>query len=62
MKDNETFAAGFMDIAATGLDTGGSQQSGVLQSGGKKTVRFNDQEALNANIEAIAKGEIEVVD
>jgi hypothetical protein len=58
MKANEVYGRAF--------DASGAGGSGATKSdGGKsgvKTVRRADQEALNANIEAIAKGEITVVD
>jgi hypothetical protein len=47
--------------AASPAGGGGTPPNDKRGGGGIKTVRWNDQEALNSNIEAIAKGEITVV-
>ena len=61
MKDNNTFAAGFTDVDASGFDTDSGKQ---LPAGhqGKKVIKADDQDALNANMEGIARGEVIVVD
>jgi hypothetical protein len=48
--------------AASGAGGSGANNDKKGGGGSNKTVRRGDQEALNSNIEAIAKGEITVVD
>jgi hypothetical protein len=48
--------------AASDRGGGGTPPNDRRGGGGTKTIRRSDQEALNSNIEAIAKGEITVVD
>lgn len=53
-------------IYGRAFDASGAGGSGATKTdggkGGIKTVRRSDQDAMNANIEAIAKGEITVID
>lgn len=62
MRENPTFAPAFEGTGQSG--SGASGQSGGAQprTGTVRTVKASDQAALNANLEAIAKGEVEVVD
>jgi hypothetical protein len=58
MKNNSIYGRAFEASGAGG--SGATKTEGVKT--GMKTVRRSDQDAMNANIEAIAKGEITVID
>ncbi|HEY6400417.1 MAG TPA: hypothetical protein VI479_03345, partial [Blastocatellia bacterium] len=57
MKGNQIYGRAFDASGAGGSGAGKSDSD----KSGVKTVRWNDQDALNSNIEAIAKGEVTVV-
>jgi hypothetical protein len=58
MKNNSIYGRAFEASGAGG--SGATKTEGGKT--GMRTVRRSDQEAMNANIEAIAKGEITVID
>lgn len=66
MKGNDAFAPAFEGSGTTGSgatgDGGKTGAAGGSKSGTVKTVSMNDQDALDSNIEGIAKGQVTVVD
>jgi hypothetical protein len=59
MRGNQVFGRAF---EASGNGGSGADPNNKASQGGTKTVRRGDQDALNNNIEAIAKGEITVIE
>jgi len=63
MKASDTFAVCFKSSGASGSGASGSNNTNTGSSkNGIKTIKAGDQEAIEANIEGIAKGQILVVD
>lgn len=62
LKSSDDFARAFEPSGSSGSGSGGSSSRQTANPGGKRTVKSSDQEAINANWEAIAKGEVVVVD
>jgi len=61
LKDKAEYASAFKGSGASGGGAAGSEGQRTTP-GGKKTIKSTDQQAINSNLEAIAKGEIIVVD
>lgn len=59
MRSDDTYMAGFEGTRASGT---GAQGSGSGRGGSKRVISKNDAEAISANIEAIAKGEVIVTE
>lgn len=62
-KNDSDFAGGYKGTGSSGSGAGGTPAAGTTPpkpSGSKKVIALSDQDAMNSNVDGIAKGEVTV--